>query len=99
MSWLLRKHWERYLLGFQEDGLVLEGTRKYRAYFEGKGKANRAIVWDSPQRRGNRREVVKKRREGPRDWFENEGFGYELVDIGGVRSEEQPSELKPLMRN
>src|SRR3546814_2082736 len=46
MSWLLRKHWGRYLLGFQEDGLVLEGTRKYRAYFEGKGKANRAIVWE-----------------------------------------------------
>src|SRR3546814_8484951 len=57
---------------------------KSRSYFVGKGKANRAIVWDSPQRRGNRREVVKKRRDGPRAWFENEGFGYEIVDIGGL---------------
>src|SRR3546814_13567289 len=28
--------------------------------------------------------VVKKRRDGPRAWFENEGFGYEIVDIGGL---------------
>src|SRR3546814_19697448 len=40
--------------------------------------------WDSPQRLGNRREVVKKRRDGPRAWFENEGFVYEIVDIGGL---------------
>jgi hypothetical protein len=32
------------------------------------------VVWDSPQERGNRREVVKSRNE-ERPWFEIEGFG------------------------
>ena len=82
LSWLLRKHWQRYLDSFREDGLILEEGRKYRAYFEGKNKGGRTITWNSPQRRGNRREVVKKRGEGPRAWFENEGFGYEIVEIG-----------------
>jgi hypothetical protein len=27
---------------------------------------------------------VKKRAEGARAWFENEGFGYEIVNIGGL---------------
>ena len=40
------------------------------------------IVWDSPQKRGNRREVVKQRNE-ERPWFENEGFGYALVYMSG----------------
>lgn len=84
LSWLLRKHWERYIAGFKDDGLILEDGRKRRAYFEAKDKEARAIVWDSPQRRGNRREVAKKRGEGVRTWFENEGFGYEIVEIGGL---------------
>jgi hypothetical protein len=42
------------------------------------------IVWNSAQRRGNRREVVKRRGDPPRAWFENEGFGYEIVDLGGI---------------
>ena len=61
LSWLLRKHWERYLAGFRQDGLILEEGRRHRAYFEGENREKRTIVWDSPQRRGNRREVVKKR--------------------------------------
>jgi hypothetical protein len=85
LSWLLRKHFEYELLTFEEqDGLILEYGRKHRAYFSGKNKAERTIVWNSAQRRGNRREVVKRRGDPPRAWFENEGFGYEIVDMGGM---------------
>jgi hypothetical protein len=85
LSWLLRKHFEYELMTFEEqDGLILEYGRKHRAYFAGKNKAERTIVWNSAQRRGNRREVVKRRGDPPRAWFENEGFGYEIVDMGGT---------------
>lgn len=84
LSWLLRRHWERHLATFQDQGLVIEETRKHRAYFAGNNKGPRTIIWNSPQKRGNRREVVKKRTEGPRPWFENEGIGYEIVDINGM---------------
>lgn len=84
LSWLLRKHWEHYLTTFEDAGLVLEVGRKHRAYFEGKEGGGRTIIWDSPQRRGNRREVVKRRAEGSTAWFENEGFGYDVVQIGGL---------------
>ena len=61
LSWLLRKHFEYELLTFEEqDGLILEHGSKHRAYFSGKNKAERTIVWNSAQRRGNRREVVGK---------------------------------------
>jgi hypothetical protein len=85
LSWLLRKHFEYEVMTFEEkDGLVLEYGRKHRAYFGGKNKGERTIVWNSAQRRGNRREVVKRRGDPPRSWFENEGFGYEIVDMGGM---------------
>jgi hypothetical protein len=84
LSWLLRKHWERHLKGFSDSGLLLEEGRKHRAYFEAKDGQNRVVVWDGPHRRGNRRDVVKRRGEGYRTWFENEGFGYEIVDMGGL---------------
>jgi hypothetical protein len=85
LSWLLRKHFEYEVMTFEEkDGLVLEYGRKHRAYFAGKNKGERTIVWNSAQRRGNRREVVKRRGDPPRAWFENEGFGYEIVDMGGM---------------
>ena len=84
LSWLLRRHWERHLATFQDQGLVIEDARKHRAYFVGKNKGPRSIIWNSPQKRGNRREVVKKRTEGPRPWFENEGIGFEIVDINGM---------------
>jgi hypothetical protein len=84
LSWLLRKHWEQYLRSFEENGLILEGGRKHRAYFVSRNKANRTIIWNGPQRRGNRRDVVKKRKDGARAWFENEGFGYEIVEFGGI---------------
>jgi len=81
---LLRKHWERHVASFSSQGLILEEDRKHRAYFEGRDGEGRAVVWDSAQRRGNRREVVKRRAEGPRSWFENEGFGYDIVEMGGM---------------
>jgi hypothetical protein len=85
LSWLLRKHFEYEVLTFEEqDGLILEYGRKHRAYFAGKNKGERTIVWNSAQRRGNRREVVKRRGNPPKAWFENEGFGYEIVDMGGM---------------
>jgi hypothetical protein len=84
LSWLLRKHWERYLVSFADDSLILEDGRKHRAYFEGRNKGGRTIIWNGPQRRGNRREVVKKRSDGIPIWFENEGFGYEIVDMCGT---------------
>jgi hypothetical protein len=83
LSWLLRNHWERHLLGFKQDGLILEKGHKYRAYFEGRNGDARTAVWNG-QRKGNRRDVVKKRGEGSRTWFENEGITYEIVQIGGI---------------
>jgi SIR2-like domain len=84
LSWLLRKHWEWHLVSFEDHGIVLEESRKYRAYFAGKNKGPRTIVWNSSQRRGIRREVVKRRADGPRRWFENEGIGYEIVEIDSI---------------
>ena len=85
LSWLLRKHFEYELETFEDElGLILEYGRKHRAYFAGKDKGPRTIVWNSAQKRGNRREVVKRRGDPPRAWFENEGFGYEIVDMGGM---------------
>ncbi len=85
LSWLLCKHFEYEVVTFEDkDGLVLEYGRKHRAYFGGKNKGERTIVWNSAQRRGNRREVVKRRGDPPRSWFENEGFGYEIVDMDGM---------------
>ena len=84
LSWLLRKHWERHLLtNFSNSGLILETGRNHRAYFAGNNNKPRTIVWNSGQRKGNRREVVKERGSEARPWFENEGFGYEIVEIGG----------------
>jgi hypothetical protein len=82
LSWLLRQHFEAYVDSFEDDGLCLEGNKSHRAYFVGQDANNRLIVWDSPQKRGNRREVVKRRSE-ERPWFENEGFGYDLVYMTG----------------
>jgi len=84
LSWLLRKHVEYHFLSFEDDGLILEYGRKHRAYFAGTDKGERTVIWNSVQRRGIRREVVKRRADDPRAWFENEGFGYDIVDLGGT---------------
>jgi hypothetical protein len=83
VSWLLRNHVEYHFLEFEEQGLILEDSRKHRAYFAGTRKGERTIVWNSAQRRAIKREVVKRRADEPRAWFENEGFGYEIVDLSG----------------
>jgi hypothetical protein len=83
VSWLLRNHVEYHFLGFEDQGLILEDSGKHRAYFAGTEKGERTIVWNSTQRRGIKREVVKRRADEPKAWFENEGFGYEVVDLGG----------------
>lgn len=85
LSWLLRKHFERYLARFQAAGLILEeGRKKKRAYFEGREGKPRRLIYDTPRRKGVGREVVKQRGEAPRAWFENEGFGYEVTQVDGV---------------
>lgn len=84
ISWLLRNHFEYELLSFEDDGLILEESRKHRAYFCGKNRGERTMRWNSALRRGIKRDVVKRRADPPRAWFENEGFGYEIVDIGGL---------------
>lgn len=82
LSWLLRRHFERHLLGFRDDGFELEDGRGGRAFFVGDGEGPRALRYDSPLRRNVRREVVKRRAEGERAWFENEGVGYEVKTLG-----------------
>lgn len=77
LSWLVRKHWEFFLYGFQADGLLVERP-KSRAYFT-KLKDRRArIAYASPKRRRIQREVVKARGEQG-TWHENEGIGYQVI--------------------
>ncbi|TWB08430.1 hypothetical protein FBZ99_11916 [Rhizobium sp. ERR 1071] len=92
IAWLIRKHFEQHIRSFEKDGLVVEKTKKghpaKRAYFQSRNKDNRTIVYDTPRRKGIRRDVVKKRGDDGKPWFECEGFGYEVVRLGngwGVR--------------
>jgi hypothetical protein len=82
LSWLLRRHFERHLATFHDDGFELEEGRGSRAFFVGDGPNPRALRYDSSFRRNVRREVVKRRAEGERAWFENEGIGYEVKSLG-----------------
>ncbi len=91
-SWLTRKHFENYLKQFEGVGLVIEKDKKgrpaRRAYFTALKGNNRPIIYDTPNRKGVRRDVVKRRGEGHKTWFECEGFGYEVVrqaNLWGVR--------------
>ena len=85
LSWLLRNHFEHALGSFRDqDGLIIEDNHKHRAYFAGRDKSERTIVWTSAQRRVHRRGVVKRRGEPPKVWFENEGFGYDIVNLDGL---------------
>ena len=89
-SWLLRKHFESHLRLFRVQGLIIEPDRRTnrRAYFVGERGGPRLFVYDTPNRRGVTREVVKQRGDPPRVWFENEGFAYEIARLGstwGVR--------------
>jgi hypothetical protein len=86
LSWLLRKHFERHLIRSRRLGLVIEEARRKgrRAYFEGRDGKPRQLIYDTPRRKGVRREVVKQRREDVRAWFENEGFGFEVTQLDGL---------------
>jgi hypothetical protein len=88
LSWLTRKHFERYLSGFADQGLVIEkdkhGHPAKRAYFTALKGNNRPIIYDTPNRKNVRRDVVKRRGEDRKTWFECEGFGYEVVQQAGI---------------
>lgn len=83
LSWLIRRHLERHIHAFADQGLEREDRKNAkRAYFVGEGANPRALRYDSSFRRNIRREVVKRRAEGEKAWFENEGFGYEVKALG-----------------
>lgn len=88
VSWLIRKHFERHIKSFESDGLLIEMTKRgypaRRAYFKGKNKGDRAIIYDTPLRRGVKRKVVKRRGDDHKAWFECEGFGYEVIRLGNA---------------
>ncbi|RED25545.1 hypothetical protein BJ123_13113 [Rhodopseudomonas thermotolerans] len=91
-SWLTRRHFEDHLRLFEARGLIIEkdknGHPARRAYFTALKGGNRTIIYDTPNRRGVRRDVVKRRGEDHRAWFECEGFGYEVVrqaNVWGIR--------------
>lgn len=87
LSWLLRRHFEAKLKTFETDGLVLERAKKRpakRAYFQSLNLRNRPIVYDTPAKRNVKRDVVKRRGDDANTWFECEGFGYEIITLGGV---------------
>lgn len=82
--WLVRKHFEFYLHRFGEQGLVIDGRKKSRAYFRlVKGSGN-TVIYDSAKRRGIRREVVKQRGSDRKHWHENEGISYSIVQFDGA---------------
>jgi hypothetical protein len=87
-SWLTRRHFERYLLRFADRGLIIEKDKRgypaKRAYFTAFKGGNRTIAYDTPHRKNVRRDVVKRRGEDKKTWFECEGFGYEVVPQAGV---------------
>jgi hypothetical protein len=90
LSWLLRKHFESHLHLLRPQGFMIEPERRTnrRAYFAGENGRPRALIYDTPNRRGVSREVVKQRGVPPRAWFENEGIAYEIARLGstwGVR--------------
>jgi hypothetical protein len=62
--------------------LYVERKRK-RAYFRlVKGDKN-TVIYDSRQRKGVKRDVVKKRGDDEFTWYENEGIAYPVVEFGG----------------
>lgn len=77
LIWLLNKHWEFYLRTFAPQGLRMDQTQRRRAFFTLVTGTRNTIVYDSAQRRGVRRDVVKPRADGR--WHENEGIGYHAV--------------------
>ncbi|MBV9431446.1 MAG: hypothetical protein JO137_06460 [Hyphomicrobiales bacterium] len=85
LSWLLRKHFERYLLRFAAKGLFIEGDPNApRAYFQGQDGKPRTIAYNTRESVEVSRNVVVQRCGGRRPWFKNEGLGYQVMALGGV---------------
>jgi hypothetical protein len=85
MSWLLRKHFERYLERFTGTGLFIEGDANApRAYFHGAQGKPWTITYKTRDQVEASRNVVVQRCGGRRPWFKNEGLGYRVVVLGGV---------------
>lgn len=80
LSWLLNKHWQQHIRSFSRDGMFLE-PKSSRAYFRMQDGKRPVIVYDTPKRRGVRREMVKARAEDR--WHENEGIGCQVVFMDG----------------
>jgi hypothetical protein len=87
-SWLMRRHFERYLSRFEDRGMVIEKDKRgypaKRAYFTAFKGNNRTIIYDTPLKKNVRHDVVKRRGEDRKTWFECEGIGYEVVQQAGV---------------
>jgi hypothetical protein len=81
LSWLLRRHFDYHLGHFESLGLAVE---RKRAYFIGSAEEERAIIYDSPKRRGVRRVMVKRREIGKRVFHENEGIWYSVERFAGA---------------
>ena len=64
LSWLLRKHFESHLRLLRAQGFIIEPDRRTnrRAYFVGENSGPGLLVYDTPNRRGVAREVVKQTR-------------------------------------
>jgi hypothetical protein len=73
--WLVNKHLEFFL---QKFPLVVESRRK-RAFFRLIGEGCTTIKYNSRLRKGISRDVVKKRGEEPRCFYENEAILYNVV--------------------
>jgi hypothetical protein len=80
--WLVGKHWQFFLRRFLAKGLYVEWKQK-RAYFQLVDGDRNKLIYDSSQRRGVRRDVVKKRGDDKFPWHENEGIDYAVVEFGG----------------
>jgi SIR2-like domain len=80
--WLMGKHWEFFLKRFFVKGLYVERKRN-RAFFRLLNGDKNTVIYDSRQRRGVRRDVVKRRGDDKFPWYENEGIDYAVVEFGG----------------
>jgi hypothetical protein len=80
--WLVGKHWEFFLRRFFGKGLYVERKRN-RAFFCLLNGDKNTVIYDSRQRRGVRRDVVKRRGDDKFPWYENEGIDYAVVEFGG----------------
>jgi hypothetical protein len=85
LSWLLRKNFERFLGRFGEQGLHVENdANEWRAFFQGLDGKTRTISYGGSEANLLSRNVVVRRWGGRRPIFKNEGFGYQVLRLGGI---------------